>query len=78
MNMPGRSWTSALNWRKNWSHGHDRCAHGLATSWKENYIENAIYATTIGAPFFDIKRPDNVPETVQYRAYPSPTWYTPQ
>lgn len=51
----------------------------LATSRKENYIENAIYATTIGAAFFDIERPDNVPETVQDRAaYPSPVWYTPQ
>jgi hypothetical protein len=33
--------------------------------------------TTYDAAFFDIKRPDNVPETVQDRAYTSPIWYTP-
>ena len=34
--------------------------------------------TTYDAAFFDIERPDNVPATVQDRAYTSPIWYTPQ
>ena len=33
--------------------------------------------TTYDAVFFGIKRPDNVPATVQDRAYTSPIWYTP-
>ncbi|UCG73728.1 MAG: DUF3604 domain-containing protein [Chromatiales bacterium] len=33
--------------------------------------------TTHDAAFFNIKRPDNVPATVQDRAYTSPIWYTP-
>ncbi len=33
--------------------------------------------TTYDAAFFKIKRPDNVPATVQDRAYTSPIWYTP-
>jgi len=33
--------------------------------------------TTHDAAFFKIKRPDNVPATVQDRAYTSPIWYTP-
>jgi hypothetical protein len=33
--------------------------------------------TTYDAAFFDIPRPDNVPATVQDRAYTSPIWYTP-
>jgi len=32
--------------------------------------------TTHDAAFFDIKRPDNVPATVQDRAYTSPVWYS--
>ncbi len=32
--------------------------------------------TTSDAAFFDIERPDNVPATVQDRAYTSPVWYT--
>lgn len=32
--------------------------------------------TTYDAAFFDIERPDNVPATVQDRAYTSPIWYT--
>ena len=32
--------------------------------------------TTYDAAFFDIKRPNNVPATVQDRAYTSPVWYT--
>ena len=33
--------------------------------------------TTYDAVFFNIKRPDNVPATLQDRAYTSPIWYTP-
>jgi hypothetical protein len=32
--------------------------------------------TTFDAAFFDIDRPDNVPATVQDRAYTSPIWYS--
>ncbi len=32
---------------------------------------------TYDAVFFGIKRPDNVPATLQDRAYTSPIWYTP-
>ncbi len=34
--------------------------------------------TTYDVAFFKIKRPDNVPATVQDRAYTSPIWYTPE
>jgi hypothetical protein len=33
--------------------------------------------TTYDAVFFNIDRPDNVPATIQDRAYTSPVWYTP-
>jgi hypothetical protein len=33
--------------------------------------------TTYDAAFFGIDLPDNVPATVQDRAYTSPIWYTP-
>jgi hypothetical protein len=33
--------------------------------------------TTYDAAFFDIDRPDNVPATVQDRAYTSAIWYSP-
>ena len=32
----------------------------------------------IDAAFFGIALPDNVPATIQDRAYTSPVWYTPQ
>ena len=32
-------------------------------------------ATT--AAFFDLERPDNVPASIQDRAYTAPIWYTP-
>ena len=34
--------------------------------------------TTYDAAFYGIPRPDNVPATVQDRAYTSPIWYTPK
>lgn len=33
--------------------------------------------TTYDAAFFGIKLPDNVPATIQDRAYTSPIWYSP-
>ncbi len=33
--------------------------------------------TTYDAAYFDIERPDNVPATLQDRAYTSPIWYSP-
>jgi hypothetical protein len=33
--------------------------------------------TTCDAAYFDIERPDNVPATLQDRAYTSPIWYSP-
>jgi hypothetical protein len=33
--------------------------------------------TTVDAAFYDIERPDNVPATLQDRAYTSPIWYSP-
>ena len=33
--------------------------------------------TTYDAAFYGIERPDNVPATVQDRAYTSPIWYSP-
>jgi hypothetical protein len=33
--------------------------------------------TTYDAAYFGIKRPDNVPATLQDRAYTSPIWYSP-
>jgi hypothetical protein len=35
------------------------------------------YVLVVFAAFFKIKRPDNVPATLQDRAYTSPIWYTP-
>jgi hypothetical protein len=34
--------------------------------------------TTYDAAFFGIALPDNVPATIQDRAYTTPIWYTPQ
>jgi hypothetical protein len=33
--------------------------------------------TTYDAAYFGIERPDNVPATLQDRAYTSPIWYSP-
>jgi hypothetical protein len=33
--------------------------------------------TTYDAAYYGIKRPDNVPATIQDRAYTSPIWYSP-
>ena len=63
----------------------------LATHWEDpdfDPAEPAFYYvrvleiptprwTTYDAVFYGIKRPDNVPATVQDRAYTSPIWYTP-
>ena len=63
----------------------------LAAHWQDpdfDPLESAFYYvrvleiptprwTTYDAAFFNITRPDNVPPTVQDRAYTSPIWYTP-
>lgn len=36
-----------------------------------------IRASPCAAAFFKIEKPDNVPETLQDRAYTSPIWCTP-
>lgn len=64
----------------------------LSAYWQDpsfNPTESAFYYvrvieiptprwTTHDAAFFKIKRPDNVPATIQDRAYTSPVWYTPK
>jgi len=63
----------------------------LAAHWKDPEFDPKDHAfyyvrvleiptprwTTFDAAFFNIKRPDNVPATIQDRAYTSPIWYTP-
>ena len=65
-------------------------ASELATVWKDpdfDPTQKAFYYarvleiptprwTTFDAAFYDIDRPDNVPATVQDRAYTSPIFYT--
>ena len=66
-------------------------AAALAAHWSDPDFDpkqNAFYYvrvleiptprwTTYDAAYFKIKRPDNVPATLQDRAYTSPIWYTP-
>ena len=65
-------------------------AAALSTAWSDPDFDPAQEAfyyvrvleiptprwTTYDAAFFDIDRPDNVPATVQDRAYTSPVWYS--